>query len=575
MPQGATPSPGTSSPEGSDDRRRGTDPDRPIGRIRNLGPIGRGTGAFGIYAVCAIAIWGREVLFDLTHRCVGVCAADARFYVWCLRWIPHAIAEGEHPLHPDVIWAPHGIDLSFVASIPGPATVMAPISGTFGPLFAYNILLLASPILAAWAGYLVCATVTARFVPSLVGGAVFGFSSYVTHFMYAQVNLTLIFPAALLVYLVLRRVNGTLGVRAFVLLMTLVLGALASISTELLATTTFFGAIALGLAILFGGERRREIVRAAGWIGLAYSVVGLVLLPYVDNVLRHAPDEPIRVLELHSADLTSFIRPPHDVLLAPMADHVGHPGAAYLGPVFLLLLVAFAWEGRASRSTWLLVGFVVVAAAFSLGPTILVDGSRTIPGPGSLVARIPLLQHAVPNRFPAFMWLTLAVLAALWVATASGRAPIVRSAVVVGLVFLLPALSPPFHGTIHVPSFFEENTYLDQIRPGEIVLAQPWRLGDDLTWQVAAGLDFRLAQGYVGAYPARADLLRLSGAIRERVPSVARITEVVARRDVAVIVIEEPVPALWAERLDAITGSTGVSVGGVRVYRVAAGDGSG
>ena len=126
---------------------------------------------------------------------------------------------------------------------PGPAH--DPFTTWIDPIFSVNVLMLLAPALAAWATYLVCVRVTQRFWPSVMGGFVFGFSTYLSQHMRAHLNLVLIFFLPLAVYLVLRRDparHRALGVRAAAWYR--YRGAI-HLSTELAATAAMFGGIAL------------------------------------------------------------------------------------------------------------------------------------------------------------------------------------------------------------------------------------------------------------------------------------------------------------------------------------------
>jgi hypothetical protein len=58
---------------------------------------------------------------------------------------------------------------------------MAPVTHFFGPILPYNILSIASPPLAAWTAFVLCRYACGRFWPALLGGYIFGFSSYFSH----------------------------------------------------------------------------------------------------------------------------------------------------------------------------------------------------------------------------------------------------------------------------------------------------------------------------------------------------------------------------------------------------------
>src|SRR4029077_8904297 len=133
--------------------------------------------------------------------------------------------------------------------------VLWPVTRAFGSLVSYNVLMLLAPALAAWAAYLVCPRLTHAFWPSLLGGYLFGFSTYMVGQMDSHVNLVLIFPVPLVLYLVIRRLEGPIGIVAFLAWSFVTLLGLFSISTELFATTALFGAIAFVLALAVGPRR--------------------------------------------------------------------------------------------------------------------------------------------------------------------------------------------------------------------------------------------------------------------------------------------------------------------------------
>src|SRR6185437_5803759 len=143
------------------------------------------------------------------------------------------------------------------------------------------VIQLASPALSAWTAFLLCRHVTRRTAPSLVGGYIFGFSPYMlTHLtggpQLAQKPLLPVF-----VLLVLRRLEGSIGSRAFVVWMALAMIAQFSISSEVLATATLFGAIALALAFALLPERRTALVDVVKLLIGALAVTVVVVSPYL------------------------------------------------------------------------------------------------------------------------------------------------------------------------------------------------------------------------------------------------------------------------------------------------------
>ena len=77
---------------------------------------------------------------------------------------------------------------------PGPSLLVSPLTLAAGPVVSYNLLALLACPLAAWSAFLLCRHVTGRFAPSLLGGYLFGFSTYMLGHVGIHVNLELVFP---------------------------------------------------------------------------------------------------------------------------------------------------------------------------------------------------------------------------------------------------------------------------------------------------------------------------------------------------------------------------------------------
>ena len=467
--------------------------------------------AFLSYLLTSFLLWVVPVGGHLATRHLGMGGNDVRIYIWAMKWTPHAIANGLDPFRTDAVFAPNGLDLTWVTTIPGPALVLWPITQVFGPLASVNVAMLLAPALAGWAGFLVCRRVTAAFWPSLAGGYLIGFSSYMVGQMLGHVNLILIFPAILGVYLVQRRVERSLGGVSFVALMTLAILGLFSISTELVATASVFGAVALLGAFAFGDEARGRILRAGLETGAAYAVAAVLLLPVLIPALQHAPHGSVRSPERASVDLLSFVVPRNGTLIGGeryrdiSSDFTTNPSedGAYVGLVLLAMLAAFAFTERRHRETWLLLGFAVFAGLLALGPEMHIRGIGHTPLPATLLTHAPLLEHATPQRFSAYLWVPVGVIAAIWLSRAESGWGWPRWAVVVlGAITLLPNVQAPPRGReVIAPRFFTDGAFRQHLEPNEIIYPIPKMKGDEMLWQAVADFGFRMAQGYTGPTP--------------------------------------------------------------------------
>ena len=467
--------------------------------------------AFLGYLLLSLVLWGLPIGMHLASRHVGMGGNDLRLYMWSFEWVPYAVAQGIDPFHTDLVYAPGGADLTWVTIMPGPALVLSPITAAFGSLASVNVAMLLAPALAAWAGYLVCRRVTGAFWPSVAGGQLVGFTPYMAGQMYGHVNLVLIFPAILGVYLVVRRVQGSLGTVRFIGFLALTLVGLFSVSTELLATASSFGAIALLGAWAFGGEARGRIFRTGLEAIAGYLVAAAVLAPILVPALREAPETPVRFANKASVDLLSFVVPRRSILLGGeryasttggFTSNASEDGA-YLGVVVLAMLVAFALTRWRHRDAWLLLAFVAFVGLLSLGPVLHVGGEERFGLPGAALTNVPLLEHATPQRYSAYLWLPIGVIAAVWLASARDGWRWPRWVVVVlAAITLLPLVEAPPRGKeVAIPRFFTDGTFAEHIRPGEIVFPIPTVKGDEMVWQSEADFRFRMAQGYIGPIP--------------------------------------------------------------------------
>ncbi len=189
---------------------------------------------------------------------------DGSIFVWMFRWWPYAISHHLNPFYTTAAWAPGGINLSWVTSVPAPALAMSPVTAAFGPFFSFNLAELAAPALAAWTAYLLCRHLVGSFLPALAGGFFFGFSPYlIDEFGQGHPNLSLVFLVPLAAYLVVRLLDGSLPARWVIPLLGVVLGVQLYISTETFATLTFMGFLFALIGLAAGPLWRRRLRAAA------------------------------------------------------------------------------------------------------------------------------------------------------------------------------------------------------------------------------------------------------------------------------------------------------------------------
>jgi len=472
--------------------------------------------AFALYLIASLLLFGLPIAGRFASSFVGQGSADAQLYVWDLAWWPHAIAHGLNPFHPTLVWFPHGVNMAWVTGVPGPALVMAPITMLAGPVVSSNVLALLAPALVGWAAYLLCREVTGRWWPSFAGGWLFAFTTYMNGQMRGHMNLFLVFPVPLAAYLVVRYGHGRLSGRSFVLLLAATLVAEFSISTEVFASMTMFGAVALAGAYAFAPEAREALRMIVPRVGWAYLLAMVPLAPYLWFAAIGARAATLRPVGGSAVDLLSFVIPRPDMLLGgstfagvtvAFSANLSEDGG-YLGIAMLVVVALAVIARRRERATWLLAGFCLLAAVLALGGYLEILGHRTIPMPWLLPAHLPILGNALPERFTMYLWLGAAVLVARWLAhpvRMRWEAGARYCAVVLAAVTLLPdARMPDMHQPATVPRLFSDARFRPSLsREGTIlILHDRADRGSEMLWQAEADFSFAMPQGHLGPQPA-------------------------------------------------------------------------
>jgi hypothetical protein len=476
-------------------------------RLRSLGPKTQALAAFLGYCVVSTAIWGPGVLGHLSTSYWGVISGDMRYYSWFFAWWPRALLSGWNPLLTHVLWTPHATNMAWVTSIPGPSLLMTPVTILLGPVVAVNLLALAAPPLSAWGCYLLCRRITSRFWPAAAGGYLFGFSTYEIAQMQGHLNLVLVFCAPLCVYLVLRHLDGSMGRRRFVLLLAATLALQLSISTEVFATMSVFGAIAMGGAFPFGPrERRGELLRTGGLIGLSYLGAGLFMSPLLFYATKSFPVPPRDVVR-QSVDALGFVVPRTYELVGghafrrssqPFTASLVEDGA-YLGVPLLLVLVCYGLTRRRERLTWFLLGLTALFAVAAMGPVLHIAGRMSITLPWRIAIGLPLLKFAQPDRFTVYVALAVGVIASIWLASAGPLRQWKWGLVGVAAITLLPNVAQRTyaanHEPVYQPAFFTQGEYRNYLTPGENVVIIAPTHDDSLLWQADASMSLNNVLG--------------------------------------------------------------------------------
>ena len=473
-------------------------------RRPRLGLVSRGLGALVLYGALSVVLWGLPLASEFRSALIAENSIDPSVYTWFYGWWPHAIVSGLNPFLTDAIFAPDGYNLTWVTAVPGPSVLMAPVTLALGPVATYNLLALAGPPLAAWSAFLLSRHVAGAVGPAIVAGFVFGFSPYMLRMLQGSPHLYFVALVPLAVLLVLKRLDGSIGERPFVVAITLGVAAQFLTSNDVLATMSIFGALALLAAFVFYVERRPALLRTAALIATGYVGAAVLVSPVLFFMLFEEHTTPAQNTPFFANDLVSWFLPDSSMLVAEShavgGTNPNFGGLAYFGIPLLLLVGVWIWKNRGRRSTRLLAFCFLAPAVAGLGHRLTVNGEITRLGlPWAVVDNFPGLELLVPQRFPLYAFLAASLIVALWLAAGTGWKR--WAAVVVIVASTLPWVGGDYWKTdLATPAFFTSGASQRLLDEDDHVLVIPI-IGDSMRWQAEADFSFQLAGGGVGAFP--------------------------------------------------------------------------
>ena len=541
--------------------------------------------AFALYAALSIVLLGRALIFDYSGSYEGR-GSDPSFFIWAITWWPYAIRHRLNPFLTEMIFAPSGVNTAWITAIPLASLLVSPITAAFGPVVAYNCLALLAPASAAWATFILCRHLTKSFWPSLLGGYIFGFSSYmIAQAFGGHLVLVLIFPVPMALYLAVRWFDATLSSRMMVMLTGVTLAVQFFISVEIFATMIMFAALVLFLA-LGGttGANRLRILRLIGVLACAYALALLIASPYIYYLFAYGhPKGQMWDTPQFSADFLNFVIPtevnalgtlgPLKRLATRFSGNI-FERTAYFGPILIGLAIVYAhrhWKEPLGR---VLIDSLVVICVLSLGPTLHVGGRELVGMPGKGLAVMPVIDKALPVRFTMYASLILAIITSFWLAASGVSVRTKRLVAALAVLFSLPNLDAHYWITkVDTPAFFSTGLYRKYIAPGENVVVTPyWILGNSMLWQAQTGMYFRMAGGWSGPLPDEYRHWPVIGALTEWTPlpdPQTQLMSFLASHEVADVIIsdDDPDRGMWLRWIPA-DGAAPIDIGGVTVLKI-------
>jgi hypothetical protein len=462
------------------------------------------------YLAVALVYFGPRVLPHAGSDIVGN-GQDPQIFAWSFAWWPHAILRGENPFYTHAIWAPDGYNLAWATTVPGLALVFSPLTLAFGPVASYDVACILMPALAAFTAFLLCRHITHATWPSLVGGYLFGFSSYLLGGTLDHIHTTAVFLVPLAALVVLRFLERELSGRGLAWRLGVILAAQMSISIEILFTLTLALLVSIVLAFAVAPALRARLRAVALPLAGAYALAAAIMSPFVYYLVTGTGFRPLKGSEIWVADALNFVLPTRVEWLGSWWTHgvASHfptndfERGAYIGVPALAIVCWFAARRLRTPGGRFLVVALVVSAVASLGSWLTVDGHQLISLPWEHIAYLPLLENTMPVRFPLYSSLVVAVIVALWAASNLAPANVRVGLSLLAALFLVPNLGlDAWTRSPHVPPLFTSGLVRDCFRPGETILAFPYGpRGDSMLWQADAGFRFRLAGGYISPNP--------------------------------------------------------------------------
>ena len=460
------------------------------------------------YILVAFAYWGVRLLPHPGRYYLGT-GTDPQIFIWSIGWWPHAIAHNLSAVHTHAIWAPQGQNLAWATSVPTVAFAFAPLTWLAGPVVAYNVAALLMPALAAWTAYLLCRHLTRSLWPSVVGGYVFGFSSYMIGQIEGHMHMTSVFLLPLIALVVIRYVQHEYDG----LDLTIRLGPMVALQFGLSTENAFTYALALATAVVLAfalvPAARRRLLQLIGPLVASYALGCVLAAPLLYYALQGFHHGSINDPTIYVADVLNLIVPTQLILvggraLRSISQHFAGNDAernAYLGIPLLVMFVLYAirrWRTPVGR---LLVVSFVVALVASSGVWLTVKGHRVTTLPWEHVGYLPLFNNVLPTRLMLFVFFVVAIAVALWMSSTRGWLAVVLP--VLAVISLVPnPTASAFRTSAHVPRFFRGGDLQRCVGADEAVLIFPQaKHGNSMLWQAVSGYRFRLADGYVTPDP--------------------------------------------------------------------------
>lgn len=489
-------------------------------------------------AVLAAFLVFRPLWMDTGQAYLASSVQDQNMWEWFFAVTADAVSSWNNPLFSDLQNYPVGVNLMSNTVMLGMGIPLTPVTLLFGPSVTWALVLTAGLAGTAFAWYWLLSRylVESRLV-AVIGGMFAGFAPPIISHANAHPNFAVLFVLPLMLGCVLRLARGTRPVRTGVLLGLLGVWQVFLGEEPLLIAVMAFGVF----AAVFALSCPERVEAAARPMAIGLGVAAAVCLPLVAFPLwwQFAGPQSYGALEHGPVgnDLAAFTAFATESAAGSsetardLSMNRTEENAFFGWPLMLVLLVVTVWLWRDAVARAVAVSMWAMAW-ISTGALLTIGGTVTaIPGPWLGMFRLPLLESVLESRFALACVPLIGILLALATQRvlrarprmAEWRVPLRVIWFSALLTALLPIVPTELRVTERpdVPEFFAEGTWREFVHPGGSVVVAPLPdpgNAEALHWQVRAGLQFPLAEGYFvgpGEDPARGTY----GAVRRETSS--------------------------------------------------------
>lgn len=466
------------------------------------------------FAAAAFLLY-RPLWLDLEHGYLASSVQDQNMWEWFFAVTADAVARLENPLFSTLQNHPLGVNLMANTVMLGVGVPLAPVTLLFGPTVTWALVLTGglAGTAAAWYWVLSRHLVDTR-VGAAIGAAFTAFAPPIISHANAHPNFVVLFVLPFIVLRLVKLARGEHVLRGGVLLGLLVTYQIFLGEEPLLIMATTLVVFAMAYALMRPEQAAAMAKPLAAGLGVA-AVVSVALVavplwwqffgPQSYSSLEHG---------LRGNDAAAFTAFATESLAggAGSATELSMNRTeenAFFGWPLVLLMIGVTiglWRVVVARA---LAVAMFGMAWLSTGVLLVVDGTATaIPGPWLLLFDAPLFESVLESRFALGCVPLIGVLLAmateriLRLAVAPDWRYAARIVWFSALVFALVPIVPTeldVRRREETPAFFTAGSWREYVRPGGSVVVVPLPDAGDadaLHWQVAAGLEFPLAEGY-------------------------------------------------------------------------------